>query len=368
LNWRDSCSKIKSSVEWTGFLETLLEVIKMKMREKGGSFVLGLLALVVLLCLTATAKAQTPDTEAAKKEGKVVVYGTVPPQSMSAINKGFEEKYGIKVEYWRASSTKVMDRALTEWRAGRPSFDVVEGNRGVQLIMKKASLFAKFISPSSEKFPDQFKEKDGLITPWRFLPISILYNTELVKGSDIPKGFSDLLSPKWKGKISMPDPSQHTTTAQFLDNLDKIVGEKSKDFIKDLAKQQPHMVESLAPVANVLIRGEAQVGITYVKYIKQYKGPIDYVMIDKYLADPNYMSVSGKPANPNAARLYIEYATSPAGQKAISEEGEFVLYPGITPDIHDAQKVSSRTIFMDVPNEAEFKKLREEYRKLFFAK
>ena len=230
------------------------------------SFLLVLSSLVFSL---STAGAQTVDVAAAKKEAKVVVYGSVPPKSMSAINNGFAKKYGIKVEYWRGSSTKVMDRALTEWRAGRPGFDVVEGNRGVQLIMKKEGLFAKFIPPPSEKFPEEFKEKDGLMTPWRFLPMSILYNTELVKGNDIPKSFGDLLDPKWKRQISMPDPSRHTTTAQFLDNLDKIMGEKAKTFVKGLARQQPHMVESLAPVANVLIRGEAKVGITYVKYIKQ---------------------------------------------------------------------------------------------------
>jgi iron(III) transport system substrate-binding protein len=321
-----------------------------------------------LIFLVPNVGAQTVNVAAAKKEGKVVVYGSVPSKSMSAINDGFAKKYGIKVEYWRASSTKVMDRALTEWRAGRPGFDVVEGNRGVQLIMKKEGLFGKFISPPSEKFPEQFKEKDGLMTPWRLVPIGILYNTELVKGNDIPKSFSDLLDPKWKNQISMPDPSRHTTTAQFLDNLDKIVGEKAKDFVKGLARQQPHMVESLAPVANVLIRGEAKVGITYVKYIKQYKGPMDYAMLDKFLADANYTNLSAKAHSPNAAKLYIEYVTSPEGQKAIAHEGEFVLYPGITPDIHDADKVSSRTIIMDTPNEAEFKKLRDEYRKLFFAK
>ncbi|MGH7825861.1 MAG: ABC transporter substrate-binding protein [Candidatus Binatia bacterium] len=319
------------------------------------------------LAASGTILAQQVNVDAAKKEGKVVVYGTVPPKSMSAINDGFQQKYGIKVEYWRASSTKVMDRALTEWRAGRPGFDVVEGNRGVQLIMKEDGLFAKFISPSSEKFPDKFKDKEGVMTPWRFLPISILYNTELVKKGDIPKSFNDLLNPKWKGQISMPDPSRHTTTAQFLDNLDKLMGEKEKQFVKGLANQRPHMVESLAPVANVLIRGEARVGITYVKYIKQYKGPIDYVMIDKFLADPNYANLSAKANNPNAAKLYIEYVTSSEGQKAIAKEGEFVLYPGINPDIHDAQTVASRSIFMDTPNEEEFKKLRDEYRKLFFA-
>src|SRR3972149_9745174 len=126
---------------------------------------------------------------------------------MDVINKPFEKKFGVRVEYWRASTTKVMDRALTEFRAGRPGFDVVEGNRGVQLIMKKDGLFTKYVPPSSEKFPAQFKEKDALITPWRFLPISILYNTELVKPGDVPKSLDDLLNPKWKNMISMPDPS-----------------------------------------------------------------------------------------------------------------------------------------------------------------
>src|SRR4026209_217886 len=111
--------------------------------------------------------AQAGDVDAAKKEGKVVVYGSVPPQSMEGLHQACKKKYGIEVEYWRGSSTQVSERALTEWRAGKPGYDVVEGNRGVQLIMKDDGLFAKYIPPASEKFPARFKEKDKLITPWR---------------------------------------------------------------------------------------------------------------------------------------------------------------------------------------------------------
>ena len=64
--------------------------------------------------------AQGVNVEAAKKEGKAVIYGTVVPQVMSQIEKGFEAKYGIKTEYWRADATKVIDRVLTEWRSGKP--------------------------------------------------------------------------------------------------------------------------------------------------------------------------------------------------------------------------------------------------------
>jgi iron(III) transport system substrate-binding protein len=298
--------------------------------------------------------AQPVNVEAAKKEGKVVVYGSVPPQSMDGLHQAFKKKYGIDVEYWRGSSTVVSERALTEWRAGRPGFDVVEANRGVQLIMKSEGLFAKYIPPSSEKFPAKFKEKDGLITPWRVLPISILYNTEMVKANEIPKSFDDLLSPKWAGKITIPDPTRHTTTAQFFWNMDD---KESWKFLKALAKQKPILVSSLAPVTTTIIKGEAPVGITYIKYVKQYKGPVAYAPLDKYWTDPNYFGLSAKAARPNAGKLYIDFATSVEGQKEIAQDGEFVLAPGVYPPIKDAEKVAPRMEFMENPSGQEFKQL-----------
>jgi iron(III) transport system substrate-binding protein len=213
------------------------------------------------------------------------------------------------------------------------------------------------------------KEKDGLITPWRVLPISILYNTDMVKPADLPKSFDDLLQPKWSNKIVMPDPTRHTTTAQFLWNLEKFKKDKWLDLVRGLAKQKPVLVDSLAPVTTAIIKGEGAVGITYIKYVKQYKGPVHYVLMDKYLADPNYMSLGAKAANPNAARLYIDYACSPEGQKHIAEDGEFVLAPGVLPPIKDAEKVQPNIILMDNPSAEEFKKLMSgTFRDIFYAK
>jgi iron(III) transport system substrate-binding protein len=331
-------------------------------------FVLSIIATAGVLS-SGNAFAQPVNVEAAKQEGKVIVYGAQVPQAMKPLHAGFEKKYGLTVEYWRGSSTKVSERALTEWRAGKPGFDVVEGNRGVQLIMRDDGLFQKFVPPSSEKFPAQFKEKDGMITPWRVLPISILYNTEMVKSGDVPKSFDELLNPKWTDKITMPDPTRHTTTAQFLWNLSKFKGDKWLDFVRALAKQKPLLVESLAPVTTTIIKGEAPVGITYIKYVKQYKGPVGYALMDKYLSDPNYMSLGAKAVHPNAAKLYIDYVCSAEGQKLVAGEGEFVLYPGVLPPIKDADKVAPNMIFMDNPSEEEFKKLMTvTFREIFFDK
>ena len=103
--------------------------------------------------------AQPANVEAAKKEGKVVVYGSVPPQAMEGLHQAFKKKYGIEVEYWRGSSTQVSERALTEWRAGKPGFDVVEGNRGVQLIMKDDGLFPNSFRRRRRNFPLSSKRK-----------------------------------------------------------------------------------------------------------------------------------------------------------------------------------------------------------------
>jgi len=254
--------------------------------------------------------AQSVDANAARKEGKVVVYGTVVPQVMDEINKAFEKKYGVRVEYWRGSATAVLDRATNEWNAGRPGFDVLEAAGAVHSIIKEKGLTAKFVAPSTEKFPAYAKDKDSLITAWRTLPFGILYNTELVKAADVPKSWDDLLAPRWKKKLSMPDPTLHTTTAQFLWNLQKFKGGKWLDYVRGLGRQEPHLVESLAPVPNAVIRGEADLGITYIKYVKQYKGPIAYAPMDKYLSEPSYVSLSGKAPNVNAGKLYIDYVCS----------------------------------------------------------
>src|SRR5512142_2928035 len=250
---------------------------------------LAVLTLLISSVLRSGVGAQGVDMDAARKEARVAVYAAIPPQLMKPINDAFQKQYGIGVDYWRASTTGILDRALNEWRAGQPGFDVVEGNKGPQLILKNEGVFVKFSPPSANKFPRRFLEADALLTPWRFNPISILYNTDLVKKEDAPKRLADLLLPKWKSKIAMPDPSRHTTTAEFLANLEKYEGTRWKEFANGLARQEPLLVESFAPIVNTVIRGEAALGIAYLKYVIQFKGPIDYVRLDKYLADTNYL-------------------------------------------------------------------------------
>src|SRR6266705_4952635 len=57
--------------------------------------------------------------EGARREREVVVYTSLNLKDSVPITEAFEKKYGVKVQLWRSSSEKVLQRAIAEARAGR---------------------------------------------------------------------------------------------------------------------------------------------------------------------------------------------------------------------------------------------------------
>ncbi len=79
------------------------------------------LLIVLSLFFASAALAQDAKLLAeAKKEGKVVIYGSMEQDIFEGVRQSFEKKAGIPVEYWRASGAAVLERVITERRAGKP--------------------------------------------------------------------------------------------------------------------------------------------------------------------------------------------------------------------------------------------------------
>jgi iron(III) transport system substrate-binding protein len=110
------------------------------------------------------------------------------------------------------------------------------------------------------------------------------------------------------------------------------------------------------------------VGITYIQYAAQTKGPIAFAPIDKAFADPSDVALGAKPSNPNAAKVFIDYLCSPEGQRKVAEAGEFVLSPGVFPAIKGAEKIVASLILLEDPSAEQLTKLQNEFRQLFVAK
>ncbi len=328
-----------------------------------------LVTIVVSLLLALSVPAvrgQSDLVAAAKQEGRVVVYGSIESDIFEVVQKIFEGKYGIKVEYFRAASNRVADRVLTEARAGKPLYDVVLTNRSPMLILKGEGIFGRYASPSYESFPATSYDRDGILSPaYRMVVVGILYNTRLVKAEEAPRTLTDLLDPKWKGKIAFPDPTTHTTTAVWLANLERVMGAQWRPFMERLAGQVT-LVESFLPALQRVISGESPLGISYLKYVYSFGregAPLDYVRLNPVLAEGHHIAIGAKAPHPNAAKLFVDVFTSRLGLLTLARAGEFVLVPGVYPPIKDADKL--HIIMMEELDNQALKRFRDQYGSLF---
>jgi iron(III) transport system substrate-binding protein len=327
-----------------------------------------IVVLIILAIVTCPAYAQDVKLiDAAKKEGgKVVVYSSMESSISDGIAAGFKKKTGLEMDYWRGSSTKVLDRALNEHRAGKPLFDVAITIADPMFLMQSEGLFARYDSPSAADFPKAMIDPN-LGPNYRNLMIGIVYNKDSIKPADAPKSFEDLVKPQFKGKVIMPDPTQHTTTTQWVASLPKFLGKDRADkFVRDLAASKPILAESLLPPVERAVSGEVPIAITLLHYtyvFRQKGAPLDYVRMPRLLGDGNYVGLGSKAPHPNAGRAFIDYFLDDECMNLMSKLGEFVNRKGIVAPLEGVDKI--QFVPMDRLDAKTYAEKKKEYQKLF---
>ena len=188
--------------------------------------------LIAWFLLTSVPNAATLE-ESARTEGEVVLYSSLNNEQIVTLVDAFKKKYpAIKPSFYRGTSERVLQRAITEAKAGRFAVDVLT-SAGFQVqLMKEAGLTQRFVPAGSERLTTMASKTRTAIgstsilcsTPWAtirswFGPV------------DAPKKYEDLLAPKWKGRIgvNLQDPEWYV-------NLQRRMGkEKARGFLKALA-------------------------------------------------------------------------------------------------------------------------------------
>jgi iron(III) transport system substrate-binding protein len=322
---------------------------------------------VLLLCVARIGFAQDAKLLAdAKKEGRVVVYGSLESDVFDEIKSAFEKKAGITIDYWRASAASLTDRAISEHRSAKVQSDVIVTNSTPMLIMLKENVFQKYISPAAKEFaPDIVHPVLG--PRYRTGVIGVVYNKSIIKPEAAPKSLEDLLKPEFRGKVAMPDPTRGVIAASWPASLYKLMGkEKAEKFIRDFAATRPAIVEGVLNAAERVTTGETPLGISYLKYVVAFgqKGaPLDYVREPKMLGHGHYIGVDAKAARPSAAKAFIDFFLGEDSMKTMARMGEFVTRKGVYPPLDGADKIQE--IEMDELDTAGFAEKRKEYSKLF---
>src|SRR5467141_3286296 len=141
--------------------------------------------------------------EEAKKEREVVVYTSLNLKDSVPIVEVFERKYGVKVQLWRSSSEKVLQRAIAESRAGRFACDILETNGPEMEAMHREELLEEFFSPHFADLPAAAFPKHRHYVADRFNFFTIAYNTNLVKSNEVPNTYEDLLNPRFERRVGL---------------------------------------------------------------------------------------------------------------------------------------------------------------------
>jgi iron(III) transport system substrate-binding protein len=325
----------------------------------------GVYLFVAIIFAQASHAQITPQQiEAAKKEGEVAFYGALPVNIVKRIGDAFEKKYGIPVKHWRGDATEIVNRVLTEARAGRPMFDSTLGNEAVMQALDEKGLLGVFDPPAAKGYPKQFRDPDLRMTAWRVLPYGINYNYQLLKADEAPKSYEELLQPKWKGKFGVANPGIHVTTLQFVLSLDKLYGPKWLKLVEGWAKQDPRVGRSLADLIQPMTSGEIPLAIGYIKDKFQYPGPIEYVRMSKYLASVGFIAINKQAPHANAAKLFTDYFLGAEAQRVVGETGEYVFHPEVDhkfkKDVKDDQIVT-----MKLPTNDEMETWGKKFREMF---
>ena len=144
---------------------------------------------------------RSPDRDArllaaAKKQGTVVMYTSLNLKDSVPITEAFEKKTGLKVEIWRASSEKVLQRGVTEGRAGRYAPDIFETNGPEMEALYRERLLDEFWSPYFKDLPPAAFPKHRHYVADRFNFFTLGYNTNLVKPAEVPNSTRTSRNPR----------------------------------------------------------------------------------------------------------------------------------------------------------------------------
>ena len=119
-------------------------------------------AAILALFATGLRAAENKVIDAARKEGAVSFYTTMAATEGKLLADAFQTKYPfLKVEITRIGSEKILQRILTENRAGRGLFDVTSNSGFEMHLLNKARLLARYQSSEFNAFVADSKDSSG---------------------------------------------------------------------------------------------------------------------------------------------------------------------------------------------------------------
>ena len=304
-----------------------------------------LLLAIVSLAPPAYATTLNELIEGAKKEG--VLRGQWGQNSFGG-SEGFQEilkavnakyKLDLKGQYTPGPDMqRLMLRVIQEAAAGQPaSTDVYMGNAqaifdGLNAKVLRPMTYNQFIE-NNPKPEGKFNAiaADNTHVAFATAVVGIQYNTNLVKGNDIPRRMEDVLNPKWKGKIAS---TPYAAGLREFATPDFLGREKMVEFTKKLSKQIGGLMrcgESERITSGEFLMLVFTCGGNDSVVLQRTGAPVAQTVPEEgTVLHMRYATIPKNSRAPNAGALLIHYLMSAEGQTLLWKHDGFDLhlFPG----------------------------------------
>jgi iron(III) transport system substrate-binding protein len=263
--------------------------------------------------------------DGAKKEGSLLYYTTTPAEYITPLLAPFEKKYGIKVNVWRARSELILQRVLNETRANKPVADVVACIAPPIEALRRENVLQEVISPyQKDLIPSAAPAHHQWVSTVEYVLVQA-YNTKEIRKDDLPKAYTDLLAPKWKGKIGI-EGADHEWLTSVIQDMGE---EKGTKFFNELTAGNGLSIRIGHPLlTNLVTSGEVPLALTVYQYsvvqAKAKGAPVDWFVIDRAVTIPDAMGIPKNAPHPNAALLFYDYMISPEAQTILAKSIGYV--------------------------------------------
>ena len=274
---------------------------------------------------------ETSLVDAAKAEGKLVVYGSCEEEYLAAACENFEKMYGIEVEYQRLSTGEV--QAKIEEENGNPSADVWFGGTTdpYNVCAAEGLLEAYQAENASHIAKPQYKNADGY---WYGIYTGILgfmVNTDELErmGLEAPQDWPDLLKPEYKGLIWLSNYNTAGTAKLVINTMIQMKGhDEAMEYFKALDKNIAQYTKSGSGPSKMVGPGECVIAIGFLhdgiyQILQGYDNIQLIVPEDGTSFEVGATAILKGASHPNAAKLWIEYALSPDCVDHAKENGSY---------------------------------------------
>jgi iron(III) transport system substrate-binding protein len=276
-------------------------------------------AILMVLCLEGGVAASA-DMEAlelaARKEGEVTWYvASVDKLNAEAAGNAFAVKYGIKTNVVQAPSQVMFQRLTQDLSQNARKADVfssVDTGHFVTLKAQGALLAYKPENAAMMLPAFQGLDKDGMFHATTASVVVIAYNMQTLRADEAPQSWTDLLDPKWAGKIALVDPAFSIFAGNWAAQMNKRHG---KSFFYRLKVLKPNISRTPLDAIDLVMSGECQIAVVPVALVLA-KADEGKPLAVRYPIDGSILVISPSAVlksapHPNAAKLFMEFLMGP---------------------------------------------------------